>query len=48
MRDRVVPRLGRTDGYEDDQSDCEKSEAAHGMNPLIDNTEAVSREFLET
>lgn len=48
MRDCVVPWLGRTDGYEDDQSDCEKSEAAHGMNPLMDDTAAGSWEFLKT
>jgi hypothetical protein len=42
-----VPRLG-TDGDEDKQGDCEQSKAAHGMTPLMDDTEALPWEFLKT
>jgi hypothetical protein len=41
-----VPGLG-TEGYDDKQGDCEQSKAAHGMTPLIDDTEAVPWEFLK-
>jgi hypothetical protein len=42
-----VPGLG-TDGYENKQGDCEQRKAAHGMTPVIDDTEAVPWEFLKT
>ena len=35
----------RTDGCDYEQGDCKESEAAHGMNPLMDDTEPVSTEF---
>jgi hypothetical protein len=42
-----VPGLG-TDGYENKQGDCEQCKAAHGMTPVMDDTEAVPWEFLKT
>jgi hypothetical protein len=38
----------RTDGCDYEQGDCKESEAAHGMNPLMDDTEPVSTEFPNT
>ena len=46
-----MPGLGLglgTDGYDDKQCDCEKSKAAHGMTPVMDDTEAVPWKFLKT
>ena len=42
-----MPGLG-TDGYENKQGDCEQCKAAHGMTPVMDDTETVRWEFLKT